>query len=98
MTDHPLADLLADLERYYDDVPRAFARTEEIGPFTLFVTRDPHGWPYYARPRLGYAEGASHLVPARSVVRDHQSIDGGLERDDLLEMTEPPAPAPEVRK
>jgi ribosomal protein S18 acetylase RimI-like enzyme len=55
VTDH----LLADLERYYDDVPRAFARTEEIGPFTLFVTRDPHGWPYYARPRLGYAGGAT---------------------------------------
>ena len=55
MTDH----LLADLERYYDEVPRAFARTEEIGPFTLFVTRDPAGWPYYARPRLGYAGGAT---------------------------------------
>jgi GNAT superfamily N-acetyltransferase len=55
VTDH----LLADLERYYDEVPRAFARTEEIGPFTLFVTRDPAGWPYYARPRLGYAGGAT---------------------------------------
>ncbi len=55
MTDH----LLADLERYYDDVPRAFARTEEIGPFTLFVAHDAHGWPYYARPRLGYAGRAT---------------------------------------
>ncbi len=55
MTDN----LLQDLERYYDEVPRAFATTEEIGPFTLFVARDPAGWAYYARPRLGYAGGAT---------------------------------------
>jgi ribosomal protein S18 acetylase RimI-like enzyme len=45
------ADLLARLETYYDAAPRSSARTEEIGPFTLFVTEG--GWPYYARPRLG---------------------------------------------
>ena len=50
MTDH--ADLLARLERYYDDAPRAGADTEEHGPFTVFVSRG--GWPYYARPRLGH--------------------------------------------
>jgi ribosomal protein S18 acetylase RimI-like enzyme len=45
--------LLERLERYYDAVPRATAGTAEIGPFTLFVAR--HGWPFYARPRLGEA-------------------------------------------
>lgn len=45
--------LLATLEVYYDTVPRASADTEEVGPFTLFVRRDPDGWPFYARPRLG---------------------------------------------
>jgi ribosomal protein S18 acetylase RimI-like enzyme len=44
-------DLLARLEGYYDDAPRANADTEEHGPFTIFVSRG--GWPYYARPRLG---------------------------------------------
>lgn len=45
--------LLRTLETYYDTVPRASADTEEVGPFTLFVRRDPDGWPFYARPRLG---------------------------------------------
>jgi GNAT superfamily N-acetyltransferase len=44
--------LLDRLEAYYDSVPRRFARTEECGPFTLFVG-EPGGWTYYARPRLG---------------------------------------------
>ncbi|HEY3336295.1 MAG TPA: GNAT family N-acetyltransferase [Candidatus Limnocylindrales bacterium] len=43
--------LLARLERYYDSVPRAGARTEEIGPFTLFLST--MAFPFYARPRLG---------------------------------------------
>src|SRR3954468_1959587 len=42
---------LSLIERYYDAVPRSAARTEEHGPFTLFVGTGP--WPYYARPRLG---------------------------------------------
>jgi ribosomal protein S18 acetylase RimI-like enzyme len=40
------------IERYYDGVPRAAARAERIGPFTLFVRTEP-GFPYYARPTLG---------------------------------------------
>jgi len=48
--------LPADLETYYDAAPRPSARTEEIGPFTLFVPTDPDGYPYYARPRLGLSE------------------------------------------
>jgi GNAT superfamily N-acetyltransferase len=47
------SDLLARIERYYDAAPRPGSRTEEVGPFTLFVNERPGGWPYYARPRLG---------------------------------------------
>jgi ribosomal protein S18 acetylase RimI-like enzyme len=47
-------DLLARLERYYDEAPRANADAEEHGPFTVFVSHS--GWPYYARPRLGLSE------------------------------------------
>jgi ribosomal protein S18 acetylase RimI-like enzyme len=46
--------LLAAIERYYDAVPRTRARTEQVGPFTLFLT--DVGWPYYGRPRLGLAD------------------------------------------
>ncbi len=46
--------ILAILERYYDAVPRAKARLEEVGPFTLFVADT--GWPYYGRPRLGLTD------------------------------------------
>jgi ribosomal protein S18 acetylase RimI-like enzyme len=44
--------LLADLERYYDAVPRSDARVEDFGPLTLFV-REARGWSYYARPTRG---------------------------------------------
>ncbi len=47
---------LAQLEDYYDSAPRARSRVEEIGPFTLFVAES--GWPYYARPRLGWSRKA----------------------------------------
>lgn len=46
------ASLLATLEAYYDAAPRPSSTTEQLGPFTLFLRRDPTGWPYYARPRL----------------------------------------------
>jgi predicted GNAT family acetyltransferase len=48
-----VGDLLDRIERYYDAVPRSGSRTEQIGPFTLFVSNG--GWPYYARPTLGRA-------------------------------------------
>lgn len=53
MTD-PSGDvaLLDRLERFYDAVPRPDALTEEVGPFTLFISQG--GWPLYARPRLGF--------------------------------------------
>jgi ribosomal protein S18 acetylase RimI-like enzyme len=44
--------LLARLDRYFDAVPRGVTRTEEIGPFTLFINQGD-GWRYYARPRPG---------------------------------------------
>jgi len=44
--------VLDRIERYYDAVPRAAARAEVIGPFTLFV-KQGGGFPYYARPSLG---------------------------------------------
>lgn len=44
-------ELIATIERYYDEVPRANADAHQVGPFTLFVARQ--GWQYYARPRLG---------------------------------------------
>ena len=50
------AALFETLETYYDTVPRASTRTEEVGPFTLFLKTDPAGFDYYARPRLGLAE------------------------------------------
>ena len=45
--------LLADIERYYDAVPRPVAEAEDVGPFTLFVVEEGTGWQFYARPRLG---------------------------------------------
>ena len=51
--DPAAATVLEDLETYYDAAPRASATTEEVGPFTLFLRRDPSLWHYYARPRLG---------------------------------------------
>lgn len=47
--------LIDAIERYYDAAPRATARTEEIGPFTLFV-QNAGGGAYYARPTAGATE------------------------------------------
>lgn len=55
MTCSPLVTLLQTLEVYYDAAPRPTATTEEVGPFTLFVSTGQTRWPYYARPRLGVA-------------------------------------------
>jgi N-acetylglutamate synthase-like GNAT family acetyltransferase len=45
--------LLLRLERYLDVVPRSGAGVEAFGSLTLF-TRVGAGWPYYARPTLGW--------------------------------------------
>jgi GNAT superfamily N-acetyltransferase len=48
----PHRDLLGQIDAYLDSVPRRVVRTEEIGPFTLFVN-EGNGWRYYARPTPG---------------------------------------------
>ncbi|MEU4421581.1 GNAT family N-acetyltransferase [Actinoplanes sp. NPDC024001] len=58
------------LERFYDALPRPWARIEEIGSLILFV-REGEGWPYYARPRLGsHTPSAADLTAARQRQRE----------------------------
>ncbi|PRY42264.1 GNAT family N-acetyltransferase [Umezawaea tangerina] len=60
--------LLAELESFYDAVPRLDARAEVHGGLTLFV-RDGEGFPYYARPT--FPGGEPTAVDVR-VVRERQ--------------------------
>lgn len=54
MTDEPVdTDLRERIETYYDAVPRIAARAEDFGSLTLFA-REGEGWPFYARPTLGW--------------------------------------------
>jgi ribosomal protein S18 acetylase RimI-like enzyme len=48
----PNSDVFVRLERFYDALPRPYARVEDFGGLVLFV-REGEGWPYYARPRIG---------------------------------------------
>jgi ribosomal protein S18 acetylase RimI-like enzyme len=52
MTSGTPLPIIARIDAYLDQVPRSASRTEQVGPFTLFVA-DPRGWPYYARPTIG---------------------------------------------
>ncbi|MFB9365148.1 GNAT family N-acetyltransferase [Kitasatospora albolonga] len=52
-TDPTAAELLDRLEQYYDAVPRSAALVEDFGPLSLFL-RNGSGFPYYARPTLGW--------------------------------------------
>jgi predicted GNAT family acetyltransferase len=61
-------NLLRRIDRYLDAVPRTSARTEVVGPFTLFVTDGP-GWPFYARPTPGALTFSTDDVAA---VRERQ--------------------------
>ncbi|MER7708825.1 GNAT family N-acetyltransferase [Kitasatospora sp. NPDC097605] len=63
----PDADLLEEIERYYDAVPRSAARVEDFGPLSLFV-REGAGWPYYARPALGHQGAAATADDVRRVL------------------------------
>ncbi|WP_457031610.1 GNAT family N-acetyltransferase [Kitasatospora sp. P5_F3] len=65
-----MTDLLDRLERYYDTAPRSSARSESFGPLSLFV-REGEGWPYYARPALGWT-GAPVTVADVDRVRARQ--------------------------
>jgi ribosomal protein S18 acetylase RimI-like enzyme len=47
------------LEQFYDAVPRDAARAEQIGGLVLFVRDAPGGYPFYARPVIGAADGPS---------------------------------------
>lgn len=59
-----MSDLLTRLEAYYDAVPVSHgARSESIGPLTLFVAAGSP-WPYYARPSLGAAAITSADIAA----------------------------------
>jgi GNAT superfamily N-acetyltransferase len=79
--------LLEEIERYYDEVPRAFATAEEIGPFTLFLRTDENGWPYYARPRLGGPRTVT-LDDVRRV-QDRQGEAGAPEQFEWVAETTP---------
>lgn len=68
MQDHVDLERLRRVDAYLDAVPRAAARAESIGPFTLFVNDGP-GWKYYARPTPG---GGQIRVPDVAAVRDRQ--------------------------
>src|SRR5689334_25410134 len=80
----PRARVLDRLEAYYDAAPRSAARTEEIGPFTLFVGEGP--WPYYARPRLGATAFTADEV---AVVRARQRELGVPEAFEWVHETTP---------
>jgi GNAT superfamily N-acetyltransferase len=81
----PLQDLLTEIEHYYDEVPRALATAEDHGPFTLFLRKDPAGWPYYARPRLAHP-GPVTLDDVRRV-QDRQHEAGAPEAFEWVEET-----------
>ena len=66
----PETDLFVRLERFYDALPRPYARAEEIGGLVLFV-REGEGWPYYARPRIGAdTPSAADITAVRQRQRD----------------------------
>jgi GNAT superfamily N-acetyltransferase len=63
-------DVFVRLERFYDALPRPYARAEEFGGLVLFV-REGEGWPYYARPRIGSGTpSAADITAARQRQRD----------------------------
>lgn len=47
------ASPIPEIDAYYDEVPRRFARVEDIGSCTVFLPDTADGWSYYARPRIG---------------------------------------------
>jgi GNAT superfamily N-acetyltransferase len=69
-SDAPDTDVFVRLERFYDALPRPYARVEEIGGLVLFV-REGEGWPYYARPRVGApTPSAADITAVRRRQRD----------------------------
>ena len=75
----------SEIEAYYDAVPRPGADAEDVGPFTLFVSRG--GWPYYARPRRGYAGPAAtvqDVLRVRALQRERDLPESFEWVDDLV--------------
>lgn len=63
-------DVFVRLERFYDALPRPYARAEEHGGLVLFV-REGEGWPYYARPIIGAdTPSAADITAVRQRQRD----------------------------
>jgi N-acetylglutamate synthase-like GNAT family acetyltransferase len=63
-------DVFVRLERFYDALPRPWARSEDFGPLVLFV-REGEGWPYYARPVIGAdTPSAADITAVRRRQRD----------------------------
>ncbi|WP_329117082.1 GNAT family N-acetyltransferase [Streptomyces sp. NBC_01465] len=75
------------LEQYYDGVPRLGARTEDFGALTLFV-REGAGWPFYARPTLGWTGPAATAADVDRV-RARQRELGVPEAFEWVEETTP---------
>ncbi|HEX5201390.1 MAG TPA: GNAT family N-acetyltransferase [Actinoplanes sp.] len=66
----PNSDVFVRLERFYDALPRPYARVEDFGGLVLFV-REGEGWPYYARPRIGAGTpSAADITEARRRQRE----------------------------
>jgi len=76
--------LLPVLERYYDTAPRSACDVEDHGSLTLFVRRE--GWPYYARPTLGWTAdiGPDELT---SVLARQRELDQPRALEWVLETT-----------
>jgi GNAT superfamily N-acetyltransferase len=63
-------DVFVRLERFYDTLPRPYARAEDFGALVLFV-REGEGWPYYARPVIGAdTPSAADITAVRQRQRD----------------------------
>jgi GNAT superfamily N-acetyltransferase len=81
----PETDVFVRLERFYDALPRPYARAEEFGGMVLFV-REGEGWPYYARPMIG-----AHTPSAADItaVRQRQRALGVPEAFEWVHETSP---------
>ncbi len=64
---------MAELEAFYDAVPRQHGTAEEVGPFTVFLG-EPGGWPLYARPRLG-GDGPFTAAAVRELLERMRELD-----------------------
>jgi ribosomal protein S18 acetylase RimI-like enzyme len=73
MTPRAPTELLQRIERYFDAVPRSASNVETVGPFTLFVASS--GWPYYARPSLGWKTGAVTASEVAAVLQRQRTLD-----------------------